>query len=101
MEGLLEDTIELARISSNGQITLPIAIRRKLGLKAGDKVLFYDRGDGQILVNNASVNAIVQAQKAFAGVAQQLGNPSEEDIQSWVDEVRYKGCSNSESSDHI
>ena len=90
MEGILDDTVELARISSNGQITLPVAIRRRLGLKTGDKILFYDRGDGQILVNNASLNAIIKAQQAFAGVAQQLGDPSEEDIQSWVDEVRYE-----------
>jgi len=91
MEGAIDDTMELARISSNGQITLPVAIRRRLGLKTGDKVLFYDRGDGQILVNNASLNAILQAQQAFAGVAQEMGNPNEEDIQSWVDEVRYEG----------
>lgn len=91
MESVLDDTMELARISSNGQITLPIAIRRRLGLKTGDKVLFYDRGDGQIVVNNASMNAILQAQQAFTGVAQQLGNPSEEEIQSWVNEIRYEG----------
>ena len=89
MEGVLENTMELARISSNGQITVPVAIRRRLGLKTGDKILFYDRGDGQIVVNNASVNAILQAQQAFVGVAQQLGSPSEDEIQTWVNEIRY------------
>ncbi|MCL2808353.1 MAG: AbrB/MazE/SpoVT family DNA-binding domain-containing protein [Coriobacteriia bacterium] len=38
MEGVIDDTVEIARLSSNGQITLPVAIRRRLGLKTGDKV---------------------------------------------------------------
>ncbi len=29
--------MNLAKVSSNGQITVPIEIRRKLGLKSGDK----------------------------------------------------------------
>lgn len=91
MEGILENTMELAKISSNGQITLPVAIRRRLNLKSGDKVLFFERGNGDIVVGNASVSAIRQAQTAFTGVAAELGNPSEEDVQAWVDEVRYEG----------
>jgi|GEM_PF-797087 len=39
--------------------------------------------------DNNSVSAISQAQVAFLGVAEKLGNPTENDIQSWVDEVRY------------
>jgi len=37
-----------------------------------------------------SINAILQAQQEFSGVAHQSGNPSEEGIQTWVDDVRYK-----------
>lgn len=33
--------MNLAKISANGQITLPMEIRRLLGLKSGDKILFY------------------------------------------------------------
>ena len=33
--------MNLAKISSNGQITVPVEIRRRLGLKAGDKILFF------------------------------------------------------------
>ncbi|NCC62263.1 MAG: AbrB/MazE/SpoVT family DNA-binding domain-containing protein, partial [Verrucomicrobiae bacterium] len=32
--------MELAKITSKGQITIPVDIRRKLGVKEGDKVLF-------------------------------------------------------------
>lgn len=35
--------MNLARISANGQITVPVEIRRKLNLRAGDKH-FFDAG---------------------------------------------------------
>ena len=81
--------MNLAKISSNGQITVPVEIRRTLNLKEGDKVLFFMRENGDITIRNASALAIREAQQAFSGVAEQLGNPDEEKIQSWVDEVRY------------
>lgn len=81
--------MNLAKISANGQITVPVEIRRALNLKEGDKVLFFRRENGEISIGNASALAIREAQMAFGGVAEQLGNPSEEEIQSLVDEVRY------------
>jgi hypothetical protein len=44
---------------------------------------------GEVVIENASINALRKAQKAFAGVAEELGNPSEDDIQAWVDEIRF------------
>ena len=32
--------MELAKVTSKGQITIPIEIRKKLGIKNGDKILF-------------------------------------------------------------
>ena len=48
--------MELARVSSKGQITIPIEIRKKLKLKEGDKVLFAEE-NGNIFVLNASLVA--------------------------------------------
>jgi len=79
----------LARVSANGQITVPVEIRRALKLKEGDKILFMQRDSGEFVVDNASVAAIKRAQDAFEGVAESLGFPSEDAIQSWVDELRY------------
>lgn len=81
--------MNLAKVSANGQVTVPIEIRKKLQLKEGDKLLFTEQPNGDIVIDNASATAIVKAQKAFEGVAEQLGNPSEDDIQAWVDEIRY------------
>lgn len=84
------DYMNLAKISANGQITVPAEIRRLLGLKSGDKILFYQKQDGEIVVSNASTNAIRKAQAAFSGVAEEMGVYSEDDIQALVDEVRYE-----------
>jgi len=82
--------MNLAKISANGQITVPIDIRRALQLREGDKILFLQRENGEVIVGNANTFALEEAQRAFAGVAQELGNPSEDDIQSWVEEIRYE-----------
>lgn len=81
--------MNLAKISPNGQITLPVEIRRLLGLKSGDKVLFFQKPNGEVVINNASAEALIKAQKAFEGVAEKLGVTDEDDVQKLVDEVRY------------
>lgn len=81
--------MNLAKISSNGQITVPIEIRRLLDLKSGDKILFYQKQDGEIVISNASSKAIRKAQAAFSGAAEAMGISNEDDIQALVDEVRY------------
>lgn len=81
--------MNLAKISANGQITVPVEIRRLLGLKSGDKIMFFQKQDGEIVVSNASAQAILKAQSAFAGAADIMGVSNEDDIQALVDEVRY------------
>lgn len=81
--------MNLAKISANGQITVPIEIRRLLGLKSGDKILFFQKPDGEVVMSNASSQAIRKAQIAFADAAETIGITSENDIQALVNEVRY------------
>ena len=81
--------MNLAKVSANGQITVPVEIRRLLDLKSGDKILFLQRQDGEIVISNASARAIRKAQNAFAGAAAEMGISSDEDVQALVDEVRY------------
>ena len=76
--------MNLAKISSNGQITVPAEIRQLLGLKAGDKILFLQKPNGEITINNASAKAIINAQKAFYGVADEAGISNENDVQDLV-----------------
>jgi len=81
--------MNLAKVSANGQVTVPAEIRRKLNLREGDKIIFFERRDGEVVINNASSTAIINAQKAFEGAAKEFGVNSEEDVQRLVDEVRY------------
>ena len=81
--------MNLAKVSANGQITVPVEIRRALKLKEGDKVLFFQKENGEIVVNNASAQALAKAQRAFAGIAEQLGIQNDEDVQALVNDVRY------------
>ena len=81
--------MNLAKLSANGQITVPVEVRRQLGLKSGDKVLFFQKQTGEIVISNASAAALRKAQAAFAGAAEALGVADEEDVQALVDEVRY------------
>ena len=81
--------MNLAKISANGQITIPVEIRRLLGLKSGDKILFFQKPNGEVVINNASAQAIYKAQKAFEGVAEEIGVYTDDDVLALVDEVRY------------
>ena len=82
--------MNLAKISTNGQITLPVEIRRLLGLKSGDKVLFFQKQNGEIVLSNASAAAIYKAQSSFAGAAEDIGADNEDDVQKMIDEMRHK-----------
>lgn len=68
---------------------MPVEIRKLLGLKSGDKILFFQKEYGEVVVSNASTEAIYKAQTAFAGAAQMMGIANEDDVQALVDEVRY------------
>ena len=79
--------MEVAKITSRGQITIPIDIRKKLGVKEGDKVIFIEDGNN-IIVANAAKIAFANIRAAFAGEAERLGLRDEQDVVELVDEVR-------------
>ena len=78
--------MELAKITSKGQITIPIDIRKKLGLKDGDKVLFIEDGDKVVMVNSTML-ALREAQEAFKGEAEKVGLKNEQDV---VDMIKQR-----------
>ena len=79
--------MELAQITSKGQITLPSKILRNLNLKEGGKVAFVEQNGVYTILNPLSL-AIENAQKAFEGEADRLGLKTEEDVVNLVKEVR-------------
>jgi AbrB family looped-hinge helix DNA binding protein len=79
--------MEVAKVTSRGQITIPIDIRKRLGVKEGDKVIFIDDGK-RIVVANAAKIAFANMRAAFEGEAERLGIKDEQDVVAIVDEVR-------------
>ena len=79
--------MELAKIPSKGQITLPINIRRALKLSDGDKVAFVEK-NGQFVLVNPSMLALKQAQDAFEGFAEENGLEDLDDVTAMVKELR-------------
>jgi len=81
-------SVEIAKITSKGQITIPVAIRKSMKLKDGDKVLFLFDG-GRCYVENAALVAINRMQEVFSGEAERLGLTDEEDVAQMVKEIRH------------
>ena len=81
--------MEVAKITSKGQITIPIDVRRNMKLKDGDKVIFINDG-GRYYVENAALVAINRIQEAFAGEAERIGLVDEDDVLAMVKDIRHE-----------
>jgi AbrB family looped-hinge helix DNA binding protein len=81
--------MELAKITTRGQITLPLEIRKKLNVGEGGKVVFYE-DDGRIIVENSAKLAFAQIREDFKGEAERLGLKDEQDVVDMVKDVRRK-----------
>lgn len=79
--------MEIAKVMSKGQVTIPVSIRKKLNIKEGDKIVFLER-DGDMVIANSAMLALTKIQDAYKGEAERLGLTSEDDIANLVHEVR-------------
>lgn len=79
--------MELARVTSKGQITIPKEIREKLSLKTGDKVIFIEEDD-KIIFANSSVVALRDIQRQMVDEAIKAGITSEEDVEKLLEGIR-------------
>lgn len=52
-------------MTGKGQLTLPVSIRKKLGIGTGDQLLFYER-DGQVIIAPVTPSSLAEAQAAAA-----------------------------------
>lgn len=79
--------MEVAKISSKGQITIPVSVRNKLKLKAGDKIVILEE-NGRFYFENSSRLAFQRVEEAFTGEAQKAGFQTEQDMQEYMKELR-------------
>ena len=81
--------MELATVTSKGQITIPVKIRNKLSLKTGDQVFFMEE-KGKIVFQNASQIALSTIQNEMDRKAEKAGFKTEEDVVDYIKELRAK-----------
>jgi len=79
--------MDVARISVKGQVTIPIGVRRQLGLREGDKVIFMEK-DNNIVLLNPNRLAWQELQKTFEGAAEEAGFRDEQDVVNYCKEIR-------------
>jgi AbrB family looped-hinge helix DNA binding protein len=87
MKGRESIMLDVSRVTSKGQVTIPVEMRRKLGIKDGDKVVFMEEGNRIVIANSAMV-ALKEVQEAFSGEAERFELRDEQDVVDMVKEVR-------------
>lgn len=81
--------MELAKVTTKGQITIPKSIRELLDLKEGSKILFIQKGE-DIVIQNSAMLALEKIQNAFDGEAERLMLETEDDVVEMIKEFRKK-----------
>ncbi|MDO5574602.1 MAG: AbrB/MazE/SpoVT family DNA-binding domain-containing protein [bacterium] len=79
--------MDVAKISSKGQITIPISVRNKLKLKTGDKIVILEE-NGRFYLENSALLAFKHVENAFAGEAEKAGFETEEEMQNYMKEIQ-------------
>jgi len=90
---------QAAKITSKGQITIPKNIRTQLDVREGDEIYFMQTYSGlQLLTANErkeiakkNLEALRRVQKAFEGVAEEIGLKNEDDVMKMIKSMREQG----------
>lgn len=61
--------MEIAKLTSKGQITIPKAVRADLGVDTGDKLIFIKYDTGYLVCNGANFNVNAAAEESVEAVA--------------------------------
>jgi AbrB family looped-hinge helix DNA binding protein len=75
--------MEVARVTSKGQITIPRDIRAKMELKKGDKILFFEENGKYFLQNSISI-ALKNFQDSMRGEAEKAGFNAPDDVVKYI-----------------
>jgi antitoxin PrlF len=78
--------MEVSRISSKGQVTIPKNIRQLLNLNEGDRVAFIEE-NGKVVITKASLIALHELQEALGQEANQKGI-MEQDLFNDLERIR-------------
>jgi antitoxin PrlF len=76
-----------AKVTSKGQITIPREVRRRLGVRAGDRVVFEERKDGM------RISAVREESpfEKYRGIGTPGIGRGRKGIEKWMRELRGHG----------
>jgi len=82
--------MEVVRVTSKGQITIPRDIRTKMNIKRGDKIVFFEDNGKYFLQNSAliSIRALEDLQNIMEGEAEKAGFKDSEDVVNYIKTIR-------------
>ena len=82
--------MEVARVTSKGQITIPRDIRAKMNIKMGDKIIFFENNGMYCFQNYASVaiKALEDFQNSMKGEAEKAGFNDPDDVVKYIKSLR-------------
>ncbi|GHU82495.1 AbrB family transcriptional regulator [Spirochaetia bacterium] len=81
--------MEIAKVTSKGQITIPQDIRKKMALKTGDKIIFFEE-NGKIYFQNSASVALKIIQQEMSGEAIKAGFNDPDDVTQYIKNMRKR-----------
>lgn len=86
--------LDVSKITVKGQVTIPQEFREKLNLKSGDKVIFVENKDGDIVIKNASLMALDNIKETFKGLSDKLRIQNEGEAADYLKRFRKEQSTN-------
>ena len=81
--------MEMAKVTSKGQITIPHDIRKKMALKTGDKIIFLEENGKVYFQNSASVALkIIQNEMKGEAIKARFNDP--DDVTQYIKDMRKR-----------
>jgi AbrB family looped-hinge helix DNA binding protein len=82
--------MEVARVTSKGQVTIPRDIRTKMNIKRGDKILFFEDNGKWFFQNSAliAIKALEDFQNIMKGEAEKAGFNGPDDVVKYIKTLR-------------
>ena len=87
-------TVMEAKVTSKGQVTLPIQLRDRLGIEPGDRVVFVEQADGSFTLRVRS-GTLASLRGILRGKAKV---PSDQQLREWVDDARSRATTGRQKS---
>ena len=81
--------MEMTKVTSKGQITIPRDIRKKMAIKTGDKIIFLEE-NGKVYFQNSASVALKIIQNEMRWEATKAGFNDPDDVTQYIKNMRKR-----------